>query len=328
MSSTHFDWSDLAFSSKKALRSLDATFIAAPREMSTVRILQLIREYLPKGNVVFGISKEPFVADFEDQPQFRMLPSEAVQPVADKVAASSSANKIYTLSYFQRETDYILEKVKFRRVVLVRGSWHLAFHNRNTYYLLANNRIDYELVSPFADEAEARHYDSHHWPEMLQAADMPAYGDSAYSEQAMLRLAAKAADLSYDYSFQTGVSLGRKQRGRTYGLLAWSFNRVVPYQTYALHHGTSREVNFSPPNDLNHYDTVHAEVELVIKAQKEQIDLTGTTLFINLLPCPPCARMLSETDIDELVYSKDHSNGYAIRILELAGKKVRRVVTT
>nr|AIA17188.1 Cytidine and deoxycytidylate deaminase zinc-binding region [uncultured bacterium] len=119
--------------------------------------------------------------------------------------------------------------------------------------------------------------------------------------------------------------MGVKKNGK-YKLLATTFNPVVPYQTYAMHHGASREINFSPPHDLNHYDTTHAEVELVIKAQKEKIDLKGTILFINLLPCPTCARMLSRTDIAEFVYVQDHSDGYAVKMLEASGKKVRRLV--
>ena len=49
-------------------------------------------------------------------------------------------------------------------------------------------------------------------------------------------------------------------------------------------------------------------------------------MFINLMPCPTCARMLAMTDIEEFVYSIDHSDGYAVKMLEAAGKKVRRVV--
>jgi hypothetical protein len=36
--------------------------------------------------------------------------------------------------------------------------------------------------------------------------------------------------------------------------------------------------------------------------------------------------MFCETDIAEFVYSEDHSAGYAIALLEKAGKKVRRVI--
>lgn len=145
------------------------------------------------------------------------------------------------------------------------------------------------------------------------------------TEEEMAAHAAKIATYSYDYSFQTGVALGKPVKNN-YKLLACAFNKVVPFQTYAMHFGTSREMHFSPPHDLNHYDTIHAEVALIITAQKERISLAGTTLFINLLPCPSCARMLCETDIQDFVYQHDHSSGYAFDLLQKAGKHVRRIV--
>ena len=38
--------------------------------------------------------------------------------------------------------------------------------------------------------------------------------------------------------------------------------------------------------------------------------------------------MLCETGISEIVYSLDHSDGYAVKLLEKAGKTVRRHVIT
>jgi deoxycytidylate deaminase len=93
-----------------------------------------------------------------------------------------------------------------------------------------------------------------------------------------------------------------------------------------MHYGAAREIHFSPPHDVNHYDTVHAEVELILQASRQKIGLKDTSFFINTLPCPMCARMLSQTDIKELVYQNDHSEGYAIKMLEACGKIVRRLV--
>jgi len=103
-------------------------------------------------------------------------------------------------------------------------------------------------------------------------------------------------------------------------------NRVVPYQSYLLHHGAIHETMFAPANDLNFYDTNHYEVELLLDALHTKIDLTGATIFANVMHCPTCARMLSRTGIAEFVYAQDHSDGYAVRLLEAAGKKVRRIV--
>lgn len=319
-----FDWDELAFKSKSELKKLKATFIVAPREMSIARFNGLVKEYLPKGNIVIGISKEGFVVGFDNQPQFKMLEQETVEPTIKKVNASKSPHKIYVLQYHQRNLKHIIEKVPFKQVVLINGSWKSTFHTRAEYYTLVSNATPFEYVSPFTDENEARAYDA----KLKRVLDKQCSTDlqkSLFDEQQMLDRAQDISLRSYDNSFQTGVSLGKKQ-GTKYKQLAVAWNKIVPYETYAMHYGASRERNYSPPHDLNHYDTVHAEVELIMEAQKQGIDLHGTTVFINLLPCPACARMFADSDIAELVYKHDHSEGYAVAMLEAAGKKVRRIV--
>lgn len=324
MNKLEFDWDELAFNSKKPLRELKATFIAAPRELSRKRFEQLVREHLPKGNIVVGIAKEDFIDGFEGQPHFRTLQLKPIQPTIKKVNASKSPHKIAVLHYHQRNTKHVCEKIAFRQVILVNGSWHSSFHTRPEYYVLVNQRTPFKLVSPFCDQAEAKAFDRRQAPKLANL-----YADQkrgVVSAEQMLGWASNISCRSYDYCFQTGVSLGKKSANKYKPLLA-IWNKIVPYETFAMHHGASRERNFSPPHDLNHYDTVHAEVELVMEAQKHRIDLHGTTVFINLLPCPACARMFADTDIAELVYKHDHSEGYAVAMLEESGKKVRRIVT-
>lgn len=320
-------WSDFAFGSKKPLNILQATFIAAPREISVKRFTQLIKTYLPKGNIVLGIASEPYILGFEGQPQFRTLQAKTLAALIQKVNAQASPHKIYTLTYSQRDIVHILQKITFKRAVFVNGSWSLSFHTLPTFYATTQASLPYQLVSPFANEAEAKAYNEASTAEVrAHFAQNTIHKKTKLTELQMLQLAQVAGQQSYDTSFQTGVALGAKT-GAGYMPLATSFNKVVPYQTYAFHNGASRETNFSAPGDLNHYDTVHAETQLVVDAGKQALNLQGTTLFINLLPCPSCARMIAETDIDEIVYQLDHSSGYAVNLLEAAGKKVRRLVT-
>jgi deoxycytidylate deaminase len=327
-----FDWTELAFASKKPVRSLKATFIAAPRELSTERFKEFVKEYLPKGNVVLGIAKEEYIDGFEGQPQFRTLKLEDVQELIDIVNRRKAIpHHIYTINYFQRELPFLIDELNFSSVVLVRGSWQYMFHTSPAYYRLMQSKIKYVMTSPFTDETEAREY-SKKIDRIYERWEIDYFHHDGYSEKAMFELAATAAKLSFDYNFQTGLAIGRKIGSTTendeqrYRALGVAYNEVVPFSTYAMHYGNVREIHLSPPNDLNYYDTNHAEVDLIVGAVKHKVDLTGTTLFINLLPCPTCARMLSKTDIEEIVYSVDHSEGYAIKMLEAAGKKVRRVV--
>lgn len=320
----NFDWADLAFASKKPLSELNAMFIGAPRELSEARLKQLVKQHLSSGHIILGLAKEPYVLGFEGQPQFATLQSTAVEKLINKINAAGLPHRIYTLSYFQRELPIILEKLKFRQALFINGSWKYSFHTRESFYTLVKQGTPYQLLSPFTDEAEARAYETQLWPQ-IEASLQTTDPKQTYSSAEMLSLASDIARASYDYSFQTGVALGQPAKDG-YHLLARTFNTVVPYQTYAMLHGATRETHFSPPHNLNHYDTTHAEVELIIHAQKRALDLRGTTLFINLLPCPSCARMFTQTDIAEFVYTEDHSDGYAIKMLEAAGKSVRRLV--
>lgn len=319
---TEFDWSDLAFASKKPVKELKAIFIAAPREISSKRFTALIKEYLPQTNIVLGLAKEAYIEGFEDQPQFKTLQLSVVKNVIEKVNQSTSKHKIYTLSYFQRELPVVVSKLAFTKVLLINGSWKYAFHNLPVYYQLVNDRTPFVLISPFIDELEAKNYEKNITKLLGESQDVPS---SSLSPEALLQRAATIAKRSFDYSFQTGAVLARKQ-GKSYQVLLSAHNKVVPYETYALHHGASREIHFSPPHDLNHYDAVHAETEILIKAAVQSISFKDTTLCVNLMPCPTCARMLADTPIQEVLYQFDHSDGYAVKLLEHAGKKVRRIL--
>jgi len=314
-----FDWTELAFASKKPLKDLHAVFLAAPRALSTRRFTQIVKEYLPKANLVVGIAKEPHVLGLEDCLQFTMLDAGPVQPIIDKVNASGSKHKIYTLHYNQRDAAYIYEKIPFKQVLLVNGSWYHGFHHRPEYYTLVNAGVPFTKISPFTSEQEAKEYAAD-----VRFAPIPTGG--LFGETEMMSLAKQAAGHSYDYAgAQTGGAVARK-KGDKYELIGTSHNRIVPYETYAMHFGSEREKHFSPVNDLNYYDTIHYEVAFMVDAVKNKLDLAGTTMFETVLSCPHCARMLAATDIAEIIYREDHSDGYAVKMLEAAGKTVRRLV--
>lgn len=313
---TEFDWADIVFASKRPLKRA-ATFVLAPRDLTHKRLLAIVKELLPKGDVVFGVSKEVYVSGFEGQPHFRALPLQAISALATKIAASASPHKLYILKYSAPETDTVIEKLLPQHVVVIRGSYHQAFHTRPTFYLLAKLGIPFSYSSPFVDEAEARTFEKNHEVKITEV--------KSGTEVKLLEFAQAVATQSFDYSFQTGCVLAKK-RGVGYAVLETGFNKVIPYQTYAMHHGNSREEHYSVPHDVNHYDTIHAEMQLLVRAQQAGLSLAGTTLFISMLPCPNCARTLCQTDIREVVYSLDHSDGYAVWLFEACGKKVRRVV--
>lgn len=322
---TNLRWSDIAFSNKREIKQLKATFILAPRKISVARFKQILKYYLPMGNILLGISQEEFVLGLEDQPHFKMLRLSEIEHIIDQVNHSSSPYKIRTITYAQREASFLIEKLGITRIALVNGSWKFGFHHSSLFYRISKLGIPFEYISAFTDQREALTAETALKAEISEHFALPERG-SRLTEHAMIQAADTAGRHSFDYNFQIGASLGTRTPDGTYIFEKAIHNKIVPYETFALLNGSVREKHFSPSHDLNHYDTVHAEVMLLISAQKDGIQLQKSSLFINLLPCPTCARMLCETDISEVVYQLDHSDGYGLRLLESAGKTVRRIV--
>ncbi|HZP55254.1 MAG TPA: deaminase, partial [Candidatus Saccharimonadales bacterium] len=250
---------------------------------------------------------------------FTMLRLKEVKETIEKVNSQKLKNKIFILEYSQRDLPYILEKVDFKKLLFIRGSWYHALHYRPEYHILLKKQADYKLLSPFTNEAEARGYVENIKTIVLKTS-------ASMSPIEMMRLVNQVASQSYDYAgYQIGAVLGKKTGGK-YKYISSSHNIIVPFETYAMHYGAAREENFAQSQDLNHYDTVHAEMSLLLKVMSQKINLTNTSLFISVLPCPTCARMLGQTNITEFVYANDHSDGYALKMLEMSGKSVKRLV--
>lgn len=315
------DWSDIVFKSKKELNSLKAIFIFAPRDMSLNRFKQIMKQYLPKGNIVLGIANEPYVLGFDKQPQFKMLRSSKIISTINQINESKLPHRVQVLTYSQRDIIHIIEKLRFSQILLVNGSWKFSFHTRPEFYAITTNNTPYQYISPFSDEDEAQKYAKETTEQIKKTIQLPEKrSKKEYSEKQLFALVQDAAKQSFDHTFQTGAVLVERS-DKKYKLISAAYNQIVPYESFALHHGASRERFFSPPNDLNHYDTVHAEVQAAIEK-----DLQGRTLFINLLPCPVCSRILVKSGLREIVYQNDHSDGYAIQLLSQANIKVRRFV--
>jgi len=311
-------WEQLTSKDKKTLGGTRPILILGPRDISQARIQQLqtkIRTKLETA-VVWGCLADKFIPGLENSPQFKSLSLKKLTKALSKLSPEQQPSAI--LVYPQRYIKYIIKEIQWSAVIGVNGSWHHAFHYRPEYCEISKKKLTYKLVSSFVNEVEAKKYEVK-IKKKMKLEEFAAQIGQKFSDQELMKLAERAAQHSFDWTFQTGAVLARDGV-----LLAVAHNRVVPYETFSFHHGASKEKQLAPPQDLNYFDTNHAEVELVLKANLQQINLANTTLYINLMPCPICARMLARSPIKKVVYQLDHSDGYAFKLLKAAGKEVER----
>jgi deoxycytidylate deaminase len=301
------DWNKLSDRRKQEISKRKAVFIAGSRELSPKRIAQLYKGLAKTGDLVWGVLKDEYIPGFAGSPQFKSL------KLSDLPAGDYDV-----INYYQRDQEYLFAELDFKAVILVNGSWERMLHLRSDYWVLERKRVPSKRVSPFSSEAEAKAYPILIKDELEELLKFDA--EKTYSAAELLELAGRVGKASFEWTFQTGAILSRQGK-----VLAVSYNRIMPYETYALHHGSSKEQHFSPPNDQNHYDTNHAELELLIQALHRQISLKGCDLTINLLPCPACARALARTELKRIYYHLDHSEGYGFKLLTEAGKELIRI---
>ncbi len=288
--------------------------ILGSREISSERIIQLSSQLLKNTDrkIVWGVFTEEFIKGLENSPQFRTLTIKKLKESLEQLDNS----RINILEYPQTHISTIIANHNWSAVIGINGSWHRAFHYREEYQTIKKLKIPLKFVSAFADEAEALQYEA----KILKT--RPAlsinFGENC-SKKKIFQLVDEVASYSFDNTWQTGAVLTKNDQ-----FLLATYNKIVPFETYALLHGASKERYRTPSQDLNYYDTNHAEVEIILEAAKREIKLEGCSLYINLMPCPICSRMLARTEIKEIVYKDSHSNNYAITILEKAGKSIRQ----
>jgi deoxycytidylate deaminase len=310
------NWNTISQSTKQKINKTKPIFIIGPRDLSEKRIDEITTLIGSKKTLLWGCVKEKFIEGLENSIQFKTLD-------LDKLTANlkplESELKIEILNYYQRDLKYIIKELDFSVVIFINGSWYKMIHLKEEFWTIINKKIPHKFLSPFSSEKEAKEYVDEI---KLHYSENKFYDlKKKYTDEQLLKVSVDIAKQSFDWVYQTGAVLAKEGK-----VITSTYNSIVPYESYSMHFGSVREKNFSPPNDQNHYDTNHAEVELILKCLNEKIDTKDSSLYINLLPCSTCARMICRSDIKEIVYQHDHSEGYAHKLLTKAGKFVRRVV--
>lgn len=308
-------WEKLNNSQKKLLAKQQAILILGSRELNELRIINLASKLANKKQLIFACIKEKYIAGFENCPQFASLSLKKLSQTLSQLPTHLQ-KKITILEYPQNYAKYLIRELNPSVVIVVRGSYQHAFHYTPLFYEIIKHNLKYKLISPFASKKEALAYEKQIKQKLTP---LNTKTRQKYSDKKLMNFTRHIAKQSFDYTFQTGAVLAKNGQ-----FLLAACNRVMPYQTAMLHLGSSKEKHLGPPQDLNYYDTNHAEVEIILQALKNKIDLSKTTLYINLLPCPVCARMLARSPIAKIIYRHDHSHGYGFRMLESAGKKLQR----
>ena len=72
-------------------------------------------------------------------------------------------------------------------------------------------------------------------------------------------------------------------------------------------------------------EVIHAELNCILKSAKEGVSVQDATIYTTLSPCVPCAAMLINAGIKELVWQETYRDTSGLDLLKQAGIVTRQV---
>lgn len=83
------------------------------------------------------------------------------------------------------------------------------------------------------------------------------------------------------------------------------------------------EAGWDMPELVTKPEVIHAELNCILKAAKEGVSVEGSTIYVTLSPCIPCAAMLIQAGIKEVVYLEAYRLTDGLDLLKSAGVECR-----
>lgn len=90
-------------------------------------------------------------------------------------------------------------------------------------------------------------------------------------------------------------------------IIAKGYNRP-PLNSNLCKNGCLKEKLFNCKEKYEVCNSIHAEVNSIISALKNNKDLNNSTIFLTLSPCLTCAKLIIEVGIKKVVYRRLHND--------------------
>ena len=113
--------------------------------------------------------------------------------------------------------------------------------------------------------------------------------------------AVKQSDKSSDWWRQIGAVVVKNGE-----MIIEGYNKHIPSDFSPYINGDPRN-NFNYGEKVDLYTSIHAEALVITKAAKQGISLDGCSMYVSTFPCSSCARLLAESGIKKVFYSKGYS---------------------
>lgn len=272
-----FDWNKIGDNSKKILKG--KILILGSKNISRKRIREL-----SKGDEIFGALKDEYIEGMKGD-AFKTLKAAKIKKFCDN-------DDLNILEYYQKDTTYLIKELKPKKVFIVNGSWSGPIHFRSEYWVCRDLDIPMEYISALSEKDEVKE------PESIKFDK-----EKIYTEDELSDLSVEISKHSYCWQAQVGAVIAREGK-----ILSVGYNKILPYEHYCNKNNCIREqMHLNPGQDIQICMSNHAESEAIDYCAKNGINISGAIIYVNLAPCPMCARVISRSGIIKVLARREYS---------------------
>ncbi len=342
----NFKWHKLGEEKKKYLsQAEDSVLILGSTFVQKERFNKVLSDLQTKNCdlIIIGVLEDKFIPGFENSLQFQSLKKEKILEYL-KGLDKEILDKILILGYSHKFTKYLVRELKPSKILAFNGAWKNIIHYQDFWWEAYENNIKIETVSPFQNEKFAREYSKRLNIENLKWIEKKWGSVLGYSflneeeekfkkvskknsklqlqNEDLMRFCEDISRLSWDWTGQTGCCLIKDGE-----ILEYGYNKVVPYAASMFHSGSIREKRHTPIGEnLELGETVHAELNAILRMNAKGKSLEGVDLWINKFHCPYCARVVASSKVKRVFYKDEYTNDFSYVMMKSSGKKVVKVL--
>lgn len=301
-------------------------------EITPRRFEHLITELSKDSATVFiGCLLDEWIPNLENSIQFKPMSYDAILKLISEVEEKGliAKNKVAILEYEFKDSKYLIRELSPNRILRINGSNAFVLHYQNYFWEAYDLGVKIESVSPYFDEAEAKDLSQKVYEKSKQGIEeeithfnksiTDLISDEEYGKK-ICGILNKVSALSWDWTGRTGALLVKDRQ-----IISWGENRVLQYPGLMLHEGSIRERLKVPIGEnMEYYETVHAEPECILKAFGKIDNLQDAILYTTKFVCPMCSKTVAASGIKKIVYMDDYTNAAGYRLMENCGIAVER----
>lgn len=328
-------WHKLSAEKKNLIRNIRTkSFFIGSIFIEKKKLEKIIKRSTSKKNqyIILGILNDNWIPGLENCIQFKPCSEKTILDNIKDISQDIK-DRIIILEHRFVDIKYIIREIYPSKIIWVNGSWSNVIHYNPVWWEAKDLKIDFETVSPFCTEKQAKKY-CEYIQNINTSSLLKKWKNLTNLKKSQVKeFCLDLENLSWDWTGRIGSCItinSKREKGssnkNTFDIVSYSYNSIMPFEAAMMHNGSLKEKEKTPVGcNIELTETVHAEVGSILNLKQNPKIKGNLEIWITAFPCPVCARIIAKSNIKTIYYIREYPNELGYKILQSVGKTLVKV---